>query len=69
MSKIIRFHRSDKAEASDLSAVRLQRQDSLVGKADAEVAAAADVDHHWRVALALASWPICLGAGAVLLAL
>lgn len=69
MSKVIEFRRADMAEASDLSTVRLQRQDSLVGKADGEAVADAAVDHHWRVALALASWPICLGAGAVLLAL
>ncbi len=39
MSKVIEFRRADMAEASDLSTVRLQRQDSLVGKADGEAVA------------------------------
>ncbi|WP_185969715.1 hypothetical protein [Rhizobium straminoryzae] len=27
---------------------------------------ALESDHHWGVAMALASWPLCLGASAVL---
>lgn len=69
MSKIIEFHRRDTLEGSDLSSVCVKLEDSLAGKAAATGEDTLEVDRHWRVALALASWPICLGAGAVLFAL
>ena len=69
MSKVIEFHRRDGTERSDLSSVRVSRDDSLAGKAAGDEEIASETDRHWRVALALASWPICLGAGAVLFSL
>lgn len=69
MARVIEFHRRDTVERSDLSSVRVSRDDSLVGKLDGNEEIVPETDRHWRVALALASWPICLGAGAVLFSL
>ncbi|WP_137134614.1 hypothetical protein [Rhizobium sp. FKY42] len=69
MSKIISFRRQHDSDMSDLSSVRVSAFDSLMGKPTVTGGSDEKVDHHWGVALALATWPICLGAGAVLMAL
>ena len=69
MSKVISFRRQHDRDLSDLSSVRVNAFDSLTGRSGATDGSEEKVDHHWGVALALATWPICLGAGAVLMAL
>jgi|GEM_PF-2071351 hypothetical protein len=69
MSKVISFRRQHGSDESDLSSVRVSAFDSLSGRSGATDGSEGKVDHHWGVALALATWPICLGAGAVLMAL
>ncbi|MCJ8510196.1 hypothetical protein MUU53_20095 [Rhizobium lemnae] len=69
MSKVISFRRQHDSDESDLSSVRVSASESLTGYTALDSSSDEKVDHHWGIALALATWPICLGAGAVLMAL
>ncbi|MFD1745105.1 hypothetical protein ACFSE1_06495 [Rhizobium helianthi] len=65
MSKIIEFQPRSNPISGQLAEIRPLPEDRLVaGQADLETDQD-DIERHWGVAVALASWPICLGAGAV----
>lgn len=65
MSKILEFHRREDRSSDHLADIRPVLEDRLGAVQPTSAATEDNVEHHWGVALALASWPICLGAGAV----
>ena len=69
MSKVIEFKRSKAGDPADLSTLRISHLDRLTHRSVSVDDAPEDVNHHWGVALALATWPVCFGAGLVLMAL
>lgn len=71
MSKILPFRMVSKAVDEAAVDIRVRREDSLSLGVAAETSSSQEemAEHHWGVAIALATWPLCLGASAVWLAL
>lgn len=71
MSKILQFRTNTAPAVDAIVEISVRREDSLAGRDDIQTLHSGEetVEYHWGVAVALATWPLCLGASAIWLAL